>query len=351
MSQFSRWRLQSVCLNMSPYLPSKHCACVHDKRALPMRMLKSAAFFFPPHDNWEDSMFERSLGRRWDLKGSVSNPVHAFSFPNLELNVYKYTNQDYFWTCIFRNLESSVSMVNMPNANSFIFICISFLKLPYAYVQAVRRICWLLLCLNGFSTVDSVSGGLMFLFSLLLLGKVIPHHTNLNVWMHQILVRWLFSVSTLVCHYIKYTMCCVMLFYLGRKVAWNEHPGTTRGTRRREGGSDYVRISLLWLISSVPSLSLSCCLFESPFFFSNGWLHQLVIPWKLLKNGCYGSLPPPDVLVISATQIWQAAERHCRSISDCFDGDCIILLSSMFFFCFCFFASMFQCCVCAVLWV
>lgn len=28
-----------------PYLPSKHCACVHDKRALPMRMRKSAAFF------------------------------------------------------------------------------------------------------------------------------------------------------------------------------------------------------------------------------------------------------------------------------------------------------------------
>lgn len=207
-------------------------------------------------------MFERSLGRRWDLKGSVSNPVHAFSFPNIELNVYKYTNQDYFWTCTFRNLESCRMQIPL------FFICISFLKPPYAYVQAVRRICWLLLCLNGFSTVDSVWGGLIFLFLLLLLGKVILHHTNLNVWMHQILVRWLFSVSTLVCHYIKYTMCCVMLFYLGRRLAWNEHPGTTGGTRRREGGSDYVRISLLWLISSVPSLSLSCCLFESLSFFS-----------------------------------------------------------------------------------
>lgn len=43
-------------LNMNPCLPIQHCACVHDKRALPMRVLKSAAFL--PHDHWEDSMFE-----------------------------------------------------------------------------------------------------------------------------------------------------------------------------------------------------------------------------------------------------------------------------------------------------
>lgn len=153
----------------------------------------------------------------------------------------------------------------------------------------------------AFSPLIPFEWGCIFNF-IIALGESDTPITQIWMWMHPILVTRLFSVSTPVCHYMKYTMCCVMLFYLGRKRAWNEHPGTTRGTGRREGGSDYVRISLLWLISSAPSLSPSRCLFESPCLF-NGWLHQLVTRWKLLKNGCYGSLPPQDVSVISAIQI------------------------------------------------
>lgn len=136
-------------------------------------------------------------------------------------------------------------------------------------------------------------------------------------------------VSTLVCHDINiyvHNVLCHVLAWKKTGLKWN--PGTTRGTRRREGGSDYVRISLLWLISA--SLSPSCCLWV-PLCLFKAWLHQFVTRWKLLKNGCYGSLPPQDASVISAIQMQQAAERHCRSISDYFDGDCIILLSSRFF--------------------
>lgn len=86
-------------------------------------------------------------------------------------------------------------------------------------------------------------------------GESDPHITQ--SWMCEH-ITFLFSVSTLVCHYMKHTMCWVILVYLGRNPAWNEHPGITR-TRRRAGGSGYVTISLLWLISA-SSLSPSCCL-------------------------------------------------------------------------------------------
>lgn len=135
---------------------------------------------------------------------------------------------------------------------------------------------------------------LRFLILLLLSGKVIhPSHKPKCAHTSHSPETTVFCFYTgLSLHKIHKVLCHVVLPWKKSGLKW-----TSRNKQQREGGSDYVRISLLWVISRAP-LSASCCL--SLF---NGWLHQLVTRWKLLKNGCYGSLPPQDVSVISAIEI------------------------------------------------
>lgn len=99
---------------------------------------------------------------------------------------------------------------------------------------------------------------------------------------------------------IQFTVCWVTFLYLVEKqgLTWiSRNTSVGKGMGRREGLVDYIRISLLWLISSALflPLSLPVCL----FVFFSAWLHQLVTWWKSVQNGCQGSSLPHNASVLS----------------------------------------------------
>lgn len=179
---------------------------------------------------------------------------------------------------------------------------------------------------------------LLFLISLLFWGKAIhPSHT----WTCEY-TTFLWDDCFLFLHPSFITLntqcavsCCFTLEENWPKMNVQEQAGEQGGGKEAAITSESASSdSSVLLLFHPHAVSLSPCLF-------NGWLAALAChTMKTAQKWLLWKPSPQDASVISASQIYQAAEWHCRSISDCFDSDCIISCHP-FFLC--------SCCICAVL--
>lgn len=156
---------------------------------------------------------------------------------------------------------------------------------------------------------------------IIVLGESDPPITHLNMWIHHSCEMTVFCFYThLSLHWRHNVLCHVVLPWKKTGLKWTSRnkQGNKEEGRRQRLRQNQPPLTHQRSFFHPHAVASSPCLFK-------GWLaapacHTMKTAqkWLLWKPS------PQDASVISASQIYQAAEWHCRSISDCFDGDCII---------------------------
>lgn len=182
-------------------MSSAHCQWENQRR------------FSPPHDHWEDSTFERSQGRRWDLQGvdKCFKFIWKSRLPDSQWHVDEDRNRNVLWTCaIFNWISCRFILFDVPDVNNFIFLFVSHVWKCHSLILSRQWDAWV----GMYKWLDSFGSFPFIHFHYCCCGcSLHPSYKPacVNTW-HHCQITMIIYVSQ-----PSATVCCVILFYLLRK--------------------------------------------------------------------------------------------------------------------------------------